>query len=74
MNPIAKTLLGIGIAFIVLALIWQIGGRWLGHLGRLPGDIVIKKENFSFYFPVMTSILLSVVLSLILLLINYFRR
>jgi hypothetical protein len=74
MNPIAKTLLGIGIAFIVLAVIWQLGGRWLSHLGRLPGDIAIKKDNFSFYFPVATSILISVALSLILWLMNYFRR
>lgn len=74
MNPIAKTLLGIGIAFIALAVIWQLGGRWLSHLGRLPGDIVIKKDNFSFYFPVATSILISVALSLIIWLMNYFRR
>ncbi|GAX91472.1 DUF2905 domain-containing protein [Effusibacillus lacus] len=74
MNPVAKTLLGIGIAFIVLALIWQAGGKWLGYLGRLPGDIVVKKDNFSFYFPVMTSILISVALTLLTLLWNYFRR
>jgi len=49
-----------------------VGGRWL-HLGRLPGDIVIEKENFRFYFPVVTSILLSVVLSLVLYLFRFFR-
>jgi formate hydrogenlyase subunit 3/multisubunit Na+/H+ antiporter MnhD subunit len=74
MNPIAKTLLFIGIACIVLALIWQVGGRWLGHLGKLPGDIVIKKDNFSFYFPIVTCILISVLLTLASLLWNYFRK
>lgn len=74
MNPVAKTLLLIGLVFIALALVWQAGGRWLGQLGRLPGDIVIKKENFSFYFPIVTSILISVVLTLISLLWSYFRR
>ncbi|MFC4769680.1 DUF2905 domain-containing protein [Effusibacillus consociatus] len=74
MNLVAKTLLLIGIAFIVLALLWQVGGRWLGQLGKLPGDIVIKKDNFSFYFPIVTSILISVVLTLISLLWNSFRK
>ncbi|BCJ88124.1 DUF2905 domain-containing protein [Effusibacillus dendaii] len=74
MNPVTKTLLIIGVVCIGLALVWQVGGRWLGFLGKLPGDIVIKKENFSFYFPIMTSVLLSVLLSLIAFLVNYFRR
>lgn len=74
MNPVAKTLLFIGIAFVVLALIWQVGGRWLSHLGKLPGDIVIKKDNFSFYFPIVTSILISLAFTLISLLFSYFRK
>lgn len=39
--------------------------EWLGWLGRLPGDMVIKRDNYSFYFPFATSILISVVLSLL---------
>ncbi|WP_018130825.1 DUF2905 domain-containing protein [Effusibacillus pohliae] len=74
MNPVTKVFLWIGVAFLVLAFIWQIGGRWLGHLGRLPGDIVIKKENFSFYFPITTSILISLALTLAMFLWNYFRK
>jgi hypothetical protein len=42
-------------------------------LGRLPGDIIIKKENSTFYFPVMTSIIASVVLSLIFYIIGRFK-
>ncbi|MFC4078332.1 DUF2905 domain-containing protein [Salinithrix halophila] len=72
MNPIAKLLIFVGIALVVIGLLWQVGGRFL-HLGRLPGDIVVEKENFKFYFPVVTSILISVVLSVVLYLIRLFR-
>ena len=40
-------------------------GQWLGWFGRLPGDISVKRDGFSFYFPLTTSILISVVLSLL---------
>ena len=43
-------------------------------LGRLPGDIELKRENITFYFPIVTSILLSVGISLVFWLINYFSR
>ncbi|GAB7386525.1 DUF2905 domain-containing protein [Bacillaceae bacterium] len=72
MNPVAKMLIVGGIVLIVLGLLWQVGGRFL-HLGRLPGDIVIEKENFRFYFPLMTSIILSIVLSLFFYLFRLFR-
>ena len=58
-----------GIVLIVLALAWPLISK-LG-LGRLPGDIVIRREGFSFYFPIVTSLILSVVLSLLFWL---FRR
>jgi hypothetical protein len=65
----ARTLITIGIVLVVLGLLWP----WLSRigLGRLPGDIVIERENFRFYFPITTMILLSLVLSLVLWL---FRR
>lgn len=72
MNPAAKMLISIGILLIIVGLIWQFGGRFLS-LGRLPGDIVIKKENFTFYFPVMTSILLSILLSGLFYLFRFFK-
>ncbi len=40
-------------------------GQWLGWFGKLPGDISVKRDGFSFYFPLTTSILISVVLSLL---------
>ncbi|MCF6092748.1 DUF2905 domain-containing protein [Microaerobacter geothermalis] len=72
MNPVAKMLIGLGIVLIMIGLIWQIGGRFL-PLGRLPGDIVVEKENFKFYFPVMTSIILSIVLTVLSLIFRWFR-
>jgi hypothetical protein len=54
----------IGLVILVLGLLWPIIAR-LG-LGRLPGDIVIQRGNFSFYFPLMTSILVRVLLSVAL--------
>lgn len=50
------------------------GGKLPFRLGRLPGDISYKSEHTSFYFPIVTCIVISVALSLIAWLINYFRR
>lgn len=65
MNPIAKYLIIGGIVLIIAGLLWQIGGRFL-NLGRLPGNIFVEKGNVKFYFPIMTCIIISVVLSLIM--------
>lgn len=64
----SRTLIFFGLILLALGLLWPIIGR-LG-LGRLPGDIVIERPNFRLYIPVMTSLLLSAVLSLIVWLIN----
>jgi len=72
MNPMPKLLISIGIILIIVGIIWHFGGRFFS-LGKLPGDIVIKKENFTFYFPLMTSIILSIVLSAILYLFKLFK-
>jgi hypothetical protein len=64
----SRTLVVIGIVLVVTGICWPFIGR-LG-LGRLPGDIVIERPNFSFYFPLVTSLIISVVLSVILWLIN----
>jgi len=64
-----RTFIYIGIGFIALGLLWPL----LRHLplGRLPGDIMIEKENFRLYFPVTSSIVVSLLLSL---LFYFFRR
>ncbi|EJL25726.1 DUF2905 domain-containing protein [Brevibacillus sp. BC25] len=72
MNPIAKLLIIGGAALIVIGLLWQVGGRFL-PLGRLPGDIVVEKENVKFYFPIVTCIVISIVLSLGMYLFRLFK-
>ena len=62
---IQKTLIIIGVLFILVGLLYPFL-RDIG-LGRLPGDIVTKKENSSFYFPIVTCIVVSVVVSLVLM-------
>jgi hypothetical protein len=64
----ARWLIVLGMVLIVAGLLWP----WLARLGlgRLPGDIVIERENFRLYLPITTSILISIVLSLILWLLN----
>jgi hypothetical protein len=64
----SRMLIVVGIVLVVAGICWPLIGR-LG-LGRLPGDIAIQRPNFSFYFPLMTSLILSIVLSLVLWLIN----
>ena len=64
MNDIGKTLIGIGIALIVLGALFSLGGK-LPWFGRLPGDIDIKREHFRFYFPVATCLFISVLLTLL---------
>jgi len=62
---IQKTLIIIGILFVFVGLLFPLL-KDIG-LGRLPGDIVIKKEKSSFYFPIVTCILVSIIVSLILM-------
>ena len=65
---VSRLLIIFGLLLVAAGLLWPLITR-LG-LGRLPGDIVIERENFRLYLPIATSLLLSVVLSLILWLIN----
>lgn len=60
-----KSFIIIGVLFIILGLLYPFL-KDLG-LGRLPGDIIVKKENSTFYFPIVTCIVVSVVISLILM-------
>lgn len=58
-----KLLITLGVVLVLAGLLWP----WLSKLGlgRLPGDIAIKRDGFGFYFPITTSIIVSVVLSLL---------
>lgn len=70
MGDLGKLLILFGILLVVLGVVFSVGPKipWLGHL---PGDIYIERERFSYYFPLTTCLLLSLILTLVLYL---FRR
>ncbi len=74
MNEIGKALLGIGILFAIIGAALLLAGRMGLPLGRLPGDMAYKGKHFSFYFPLGTSILISIVLSALFYLISRRHR
>lgn len=63
-GPLGKMLILLGVFIILIGLFLVLGDR-IPWLGRLPGDIIIRKKNFTFYFPLATSILVSIILTLI---------
>ena len=69
MGDLGKSIIFIGIVLIIIGILMTVAGKIPGF-GKLPGDIFIKKENFSFYFPLTTCILLSIVLSAIMYFFN----
>lgn len=74
MAEIGKGIIFIGIGIVIIGIILSFSDKLPFTLGKLPGDIVYKKENFSFYFPITTSIIISIVLSLLLYLFGKFFR
>ncbi len=63
----------VGVLIAVVGLVWLLAPSVPG-LGRLPGDIVIERDNFRFYFPLATCIVLSLILTGIVWLVRYFSR
>ncbi len=74
MADLGKALFGLGVLLAIIGGALILAARFGFPLGRLPGDISYRGKNVSVFFPLGTSILLSVVLSLILYLISRFRR
>jgi len=71
MASLGRLLIVLGVVFILLGIVLSYSNIFsFLRFGRLPGDIVVKRENFSFYFPITTSILLSLVITLILFLLR----
>ncbi|MGH9493838.1 MAG: DUF2905 domain-containing protein [Candidatus Sulfotelmatobacter sp.] len=66
MADVGKMLIGIGVVLVVAGVVLTLLGRVNFPLGRLPGDIVYRGKNTTVYFPLATSVLISVVLSLLL--------
>ena len=71
MEGIGKILIIAGAVIIVLGLVLVFNNH-IPFLGKLPGDIIIKRENFSFYFPLVTFILISIVITVIINIVLHF--
>lgn len=71
---LGKILIICGILLAIAGLIIYFFGKHLGFLGKLPGDIRIEREGGSFYFPLVTCILLSVAITAIIKIVQYFSR
>ncbi len=74
MGEIGKTLVFIGFFLILIGILLSFSDKLPFNFGRLPGDFIYKKDNFTFYFPLTSSILFSVILSLVLYLFGKFFR
>jgi hypothetical protein len=70
MAGIGKTLIYLGLLLVIVGVVFSLAGK-LPWLGQLPGDITIQRERFTFYFPLATCILISLIISLVL---YFFRR
>jgi hypothetical protein len=64
LGSLGKLLILLGVFIILIGLLLLIGEK-IPWIGRLPGDIIIRKKNFTFYFPLATSILISIILTLL---------
>jgi hypothetical protein len=73
MGDLGRMLVFVGGLLLVIGLILVLAGKVNLPIGRLPGDIVYRGKHTTFYFPLVTSILLSVILSLVLYLVNRMR-
>jgi hypothetical protein len=68
-GPIGKILIVVGFILIITGLAFLFADK-IPFLGKLPGDIYIKREKFTFYFPITTSIIISIILTVILWLLR----
>ena len=74
MIEIGKSMIFIGLIIVVIGIVVTFSDKLPFALGKLPGDIIYKKENATFYFPITTSIIISIVLSLFFTLFGKFFR
>jgi hypothetical protein len=73
-RELGKFLLVAGIVLAATGALLMSGSKLPLRLGRLPGDIVVQGRNGGFYFPIVTCIIVSVVLTLLMWIVNFFRR
>jgi len=74
LRELGRMLLVLGVLLVVLGALFYFGGKLPLRLGRLPGDIVRRGEHTTFYFPIVTCLLLSAVFSLLLWLVGHLRK
>jgi hypothetical protein len=74
MNELGKALLGLGLLLVLIGAALVLASRFGLPLGRLPGDFAYRGKNVSFFLPLGTSILISIVLSLLFYLFSHLRR
>ena len=74
MTDLGRMLLRLGGLVLVLGLVLILAGKVNLPIGRLPGDFVVRGKNSTFYFPLMTSIVLSILLSLVVYVVNRMRH
>ena len=74
MTDLGKTMVFVGALIVVIGLVFMLAGKANLPLGRLPGDVLYRGKNATFYFPLATSILVSVVLSAALYFLGRMRR
>ncbi|WP_457625307.1 DUF2905 domain-containing protein [Persephonella sp.] len=74
MESIGKTLIILGLFIVLIGLLFVFFEKLPFGLGKLPGDIYIKRDNFVFYFPITTSIIISIVISLVFILLSKISR
>ncbi len=74
MGDLGRMLVFVGGLLLVFGLVLILAGKVNLPIGRLPGDVVYRGKHTTFYFPLMTSILLSVILSLVLYIVNRMHR
>jgi hypothetical protein len=74
LRELGRTLLLVGGIVVLVGAVLYFGGKFPFRLGRLPGDIIHRGEHSTFYFPIVTCLLISAGLSLLFWLISHFRR
>lgn len=74
MQDFGRILIGLGVLLVIAGSIVLLAARFGLPLGRLPGDIAIRGKNVTFYAPIATCVVISVVLTLLMWLLNHIRR
>lgn len=72
MQDTGKWIILVGVALVIVGSIWYFFGDKLSFIGNLPGDIKYEGDNFRFYFPLMTMLLISVIINIVIRIYNYF--